>query len=223
MLIIGHRGAAGLAPENTVSSFKKAEENGAAWLECDVRQTKDGQLVLNHDANLKRTHGIKVRIKALKLSELQKLTRQLGKRIPTLNELLAVANVSINLDLKEHGLEKKVLDAIKKFPHKVLITSWNPQVLKKIRALDRNIRIGPVLGHKWKVFLPIIPLLKRLNIYSITIGSKLVTLQRVRRFKKLGWKVFAFTVNEPEEFDRLRDLGVDGVFTDYPNILSKLA
>ena len=195
MLIIGHRGAKGLEAENTIRSFQKAQELGVDMIETDLR-LQNGEIVLNHDP-LKN-----------------------GAKYPTLNELLAIARVPLNLEIKEAGFEEQVLRSIKGFTYKVLITSWNPRVLKKIRTLDGNIAIGPVVGYKYCFFLPIVVmLLKNLNIYSITIGPELVNSKRMKRFKKLGWKVFPFTVNNPVQFEELQKLGVDGVFTDFPNII----
>src|SRR6185503_3954337 len=140
MLIIGHRGAAGLADENTISSFQKAQEFGVDMIETDLR-LQDGKIVLSHDKPRPNQSYV------------------------TLAELLQIAKVPLNLEIKEPGFEKEVLEQIKGFAYKVVISSWNPWVLKKIRTLDGNIELGPMLGRKYEFFLPIvISLLKNINI-----------------------------------------------------------
>lgn len=172
-------------------------------LETDLRK-HNGEIILSHD------------------------NPQIGVKYVTLEEFLKIANLPVNLEIKEVGFEEDVLSQINGFANKVLITSCNPWVLKKIRALDGNISLGPVIGCKYKLFLPIvISLLKNINIFSITLGVALVNERRMRTFKRLGWKVYVFTnddgkmFNDPKIYQRLNDLGVDGVFTDYPNIVSK--
>ena len=218
MLIIGHGGAAGLAPENTISSFKLGQESGAQILEADLRRTKDGKIVLCHDSTLKRTHGIDKKISQMTLAEIKDATGKLGKEVPELSEFIGMAKLPVNLDVKESGFEKEIIESIKGFAYKVLITSWNPLVIKKIKALDENIDVGPIVGSGYRFLLPLVTtMLRNTNVYSITVGPKLVSSRRMKNFKKLGWKVFPFTINDKQEFDRLKNLEVDGVFTDYPN------
>jgi glycerophosphoryl diester phosphodiesterase len=220
MLIIGHRGASGFEPENTIRSFQKSIEAGLNMVEFDIRRSKDGELVVFHDFTLKRLFGINKMISGLTLSQLQEIS--VNRLIPTLDEALASVNSDIDLDVKVYGEEERILSKIKNFPHKVLITSWNPFVLKKIRALDRNIPLGPVVGFQYRFFLPIvISLLININIYSITIGSELVNTKSMESFRKLGWKVFPFPVNDEKEFRRLRNLGVAGVFTDHSELIKQ--
>jgi len=140
----------------------------------------------------------------------------------TLSELLEISTVPLNLEIKESGFEQQLLEQIKGFAHKVLITSYNPWVLKKIRTLDTNIQLGPVIGSEYHAFLPIVLwLLKNINIYSVTLGLELVNVKTINKLHKLGVKVFPFTVNELSQLEKLKELGIDGFFTDYPNILSK--
>ncbi|MEO8065366.1 MAG: glycerophosphodiester phosphodiesterase [Candidatus Doudnabacteria bacterium] len=199
MLIIGHRGAAGLEPENTIRSFKKAQDSGAQMLECDLRRTSDGKIVLSHDRKNDYSDST------------------------GLDELLHMATLPLDLEIKESGFENEVLESIKGFAHKVLITSWNPLVLKKIRALDGNIQLGLVIATRYGILLPlVISFLKKVNIFSISVTPELVNENRMSKFRELGWRVYVYTINTPEEFYRLKNYGVDGIFTDYPDIVSKL-
>jgi glycerophosphoryl diester phosphodiesterase len=206
MLIIGHRGAAGLVAENTIGSFQKAQELQVDMIETDLRRRFDGEIILNHNFDLKKIYP----------------------QAPKLKELLQIADRPLNLEIKEVGFEAEVLEAIKNFPHKVLITSWNPRVLKKIRALDGNIELGLVIGHRWGYLLPVlISNLKNINVSWVTLDQALVSERLVDKFHELNWKVNVYTNDDPkmfndkESFERLKNLGINGIFTDYPDIVSK--
>jgi glycerophosphoryl diester phosphodiesterase len=221
MLIIGHRGESGVEPENTIRSLKRSEEADADMTELDIRRSKDGELVVFHDHSLKRLFGLRKSVASLTLDELKEISK--NREIPTLDEVLSTIGTDLVLDVKVYGIEKQLLVKIKNFPHKVLITSWNPLVLKKIRALDRNIPLGPVFGIKGTLFLlPIlIRFLRKLNIYSITIIPQFVNPATMKRFRQIGWKVLPYSINDEKEFRRLEQLGVDGVFTDYPELIKQ--
>lgn len=196
MIVIGHRGAKGLAPENTISSFKKAEELGVDMIETDLRRGKNGQIVLSHDAP--KTNS------------------------PALAELLQAVSTPLNLEIKEAGFEAEILSAIKNFSSRVLISSKYPGILKKIRALDENIQIGLIIGKGNWFLLPFISGLdKVLKLYSIHPKVFLAKPFFIRRMKRLGKKVFVWTVNDPEQFRKLSTWEADGVFTDYPNLIKK--
>jgi glycerophosphoryl diester phosphodiesterase len=220
MIVIGHRGAAGLAPENTISSLQAAIEAGANMVEVDLRITKDGFAVLSHDPTLARTHDDRRQISELTLPEIQAIGQREAREIPELSEFLQQASLPVNLELKDSGLEPVVLKAIEHFPHKVLISSSLPQTLKKIRALDRKIPLGFIIGPKAGYVFPLmLAMAKRLDLYSIHPVHTLITPGHMRAMRRLGVKVFAWTVNNIHDYLVVRGMGADGVFTDYPNII----
>src|SRR3989338_11409650 len=108
MLIIGHRGASSLEPENTIRSFKKAEELGVDMIEMDLRLTLDNQIVISHDDNLKRIFGIDKSIRKSTLGELKDISIAKGREIPTLKEALSSVVKPLNLHIKVVGLEKSL-------------------------------------------------------------------------------------------------------------------
>jgi len=198
MLIVGHRGAAGLVSENTIGSFKKAEELGVDMIELDLRQSKTGQIIASH--NRYRDYG----------------------QAPKLSEILAVIKTPLNLELKETGFEVEVLSVIKNFSSSVLISSKYPMVLQKIRALDENIQLGLVLGRANFFLLPWIARLDRkLKLYSVHLKLFLTFPIVVNYLKFLGKQVIAWTVNDSQSLERLKTLNIDGVITDYPNLIRK--
>lgn len=198
MIIIGHRGAAGLAAENSVSSFKKAQELGVDMIEMDLRRNSKGQIIASHDRSRKDN-----------VSE-------------TLSEILSAAHLPLNLEIKESGFESELLSAIKRFASEVLISSKYPRILKKVRALDGKIKLGLILGRANFFLLPFIPKLDRsLNLYSIHPRTFLCLREIILYLKGLNKKIFVWTVNNQNQFDRIKQLQIDGVFTDYPNLIKK--
>lgn len=232
MEVIGHRGAAGLAPENTLHSFREAIRLGAAWLEFDIRFTKDDIPVVIHDATLKRTSSGRGPVRDHTLAEIRKLDagswfgpKFAGERVPTLDEVLKLGSrVRLNIEIKGRSAPPEVAaqavwERVKDagLEARTLITSFEVKILKAIRALDVN---AP-LGFPWESGLrdPV----RR----ALTLGCKLMLLEvgalsekRVRRCREAGVEVWVYTVNEPEDMRRVMDLGVDGLITDRPDLLA---
>lgn len=220
MIIIGHRGAAGLAPENTLSSLQAGIDAGIDMAEVDLRQTKDGAIVLSHDPTLIRSHDDRREIASLTFDELNEIGKKEGRKIPTLEEFLAAAQIPVNLELKVVGMEETVLSVIKNFPHKVLISSHFPQVLKKIRTLDEKIPLGFIIGPKMGyMFALMMAISRQLDLYSIHPIHTLITPAHMKSMRRLGVQVYPWTVNDIHQLLILKGFGVDGVFTDFPNII----
>ena len=153
MLRIGHRGARAYAPENTLASFKKALEIGVDAVELDVRKTKDNQLVVIHDADVKRTTNREGLVSEFTLKEIQSLDAGSGEKIPTLEETLDFLGkkVKILIELKETGVEEQVLKIVhqKGLEKNVVITSFLEEALRKVRELDKDVETGLIYAtHK---------------------------------------------------------------------------
>ena len=143
MLRIGHRGARAYEPENTLRSFKKALEIGVDAVELDVRKTKDNQLVVIHDADVKRTTDGKGLVSELTLTEIKTFSTEKGEKIPTLKEALDFLDrkVKILIELKEADVEKKVLTAVSErgLQKNVIIVSFIEEALQKVKDLDKEL------------------------------------------------------------------------------------
>lgn len=202
MLIIGHRGAAGLATENTIGSLQKAIEFGVDMLEVDLRADKDGKIVLAHDEDPGKNYTGAVSLK----------------------EALSVMSIPVNLEIKESGFEEELVKIVKEFPSKVLISSFKLSVLMKVRTLDRNIKLGLIISPKirFHFFFSFMVLVSALfKFHSIHPHSSLLTDQRVKFIHRMGAKVFTWVINTQESFEALKKMNVDGVFTDHPDIIRK--
>jgi glycerophosphoryl diester phosphodiesterase len=153
MLRIGHRGARAYEPENTLRSYKKALEIGVDAVELDVRKTKDNQLVVIHDADVKRTTDGKGLVSELTLKQIKEYSTEKGEKIPTLKEALDFLDkkVKILIELKEEGVEEKVLSAVREngLQKNVIIVSFIEDALRKIRELDKEVETGLIYAkHK---------------------------------------------------------------------------
>ncbi len=208
----------GHAPENTVASIAKALELGASCVEIDVYYV-DGQLMVFHDDCLERTTNGTGLIMEQSFDGLRKLDAGQGEKIPTLEEIFEAVNkrAGINIELKGPGTAEPVVAFLAKlgWPSElVLISSFDHSELARARKLDRHVKIGALIED-----LPIDNALfaSDLRLYSAHISIKLIDSKLVEEAHARGLKVFVFTVNRPEDIARMQRLGVDGVFTDYPD------
>jgi glycerophosphoryl diester phosphodiesterase len=219
MLKIGHRGARAYEPENTLRSFKKALELGVDAVEIDVRATRDGEIVVIHDAEVDRTTNGKGLVNQLTLKEIKQLRTEKDERIPTLEETLRFLDkkVKVLIELKETGLEEKVLKAIgeKKLEDNVIIVSFIEDALRRVRELNDKVETGLIYArHKNPV-----------KAASNLKAAYLVSLYRfthtadVQKAHQNGLKVIVWTVNRPEEVAEYVKKGVDGITSDKPDIL----
>lgn len=232
--LIGHRGAAAVAPENTLASIRAAAEHGFTWIELDVTPLADGTLVMFHDRRLNRTTDHRGRISFITADDLAHIDAGVrfpqqysGEPIATFVDALQLIRelgLKLNLELKLNGcspkgLVERVLIHINQlaFRHDhLLISSFSMKALREM-AKRSDIRLGclferlPLNWHR---------LTKQVNASAIHLNHKRLTPKRVRKFKSYGLEVYAYTVNSAATWQRLQQWGVDGVFTDEPSMLT---
>lgn len=215
-LRVGHRGAKAYETENTLESFMRAIELGANAVELDVRLTKDTQLIVSHDDNLKRVFGKDVRIDEAELKELKRITEN---RVVTLEEALRFIGEKaerILIELKEAGYEKKVLDIIggENLKDRVIIVSFHEEALARIRSIDKEIETGLVYA---KFKKPIDAAL-RLNAQYLVPLYRFVHSADIKKAHESNLKVIVWTINTLTEAQNYIAKGVDGIATDKPDI-----
>jgi len=219
MLRIGHRGARAYEPENTLRSFKKALEIGVDAVELDVRKTKDNQLVVIHDADVKKTTNGKGLVSELTLKQIKEFSTEKGEKIPTLKEALDFLDkkVKILIELKEEGVEEKVLSAVREngLQKNVIIVSFIEGALRKVRELDKEVETGLIYAkHK----NPVKSALDLKAGYLLPL-YRFTHTANVQKAHENGLKVIVWTVNKPEEVVEYVKKGVDGIASDKPDIL----
>jgi len=219
MLKIGHRGARAYEPENTLRSFKRALGLGVDAVEMDVRKTRDGKIVVIHDAEVDRTTNGKGLVSALTLEEIKHLVTEKGEKIPTLEEALDFLDkkVKILIELKETGLEEGVLNLIHKkgLGKNVIIVSFEEDALRKVRELNSQVETGLIyVKHK----NPIKAALDLKANYLLSL-YRFTHTANVQKAHEKGLKVIVWTINIQEEVSEYAKKGVDGIASDKPDIL----
>ena len=229
MLKIGHRGACGYAPENTLKSFQKAINLGVDMIELDVQLCKSGELVVIHDDRWKMIWLFGGFVKKMKLKDLKKLDAGEGERVPILEEVLDLVNrkARINIELNGPKTAKPVLKLIDEYIKTkgwniddFIISSFSRRELKKARAINPLIQIGflisifRLLDHWWMGFA------KKIRANFIGPSLKITSKRLIRKAHRQGLRVYIWTVNESKDIERMRNWGADGVFSNFPDRLN---
>ncbi len=225
--ISSHRGNSYVAPENTLPALESAIAANSDYAEIDIRQTKDGTLVLMHDRNLKRTAGVNdfiwdlsdMEINALDVGTWFSLEYQ-NTRVPTLEETLIYCKdrIKLNIEIKtsptDIDTEEKLVELIKKYEYEYqcVVSSTNYLTLKKIKLLDKDIRTGYILSAVYGNFYD------KAYIDFFSIRSNFINLKVVNSIHEAGKEIHAWTVNTSGELERMKSLGVDCIITDQPSL-----
>ena len=233
--IIGHRGVAGHAPENTLASIRKAAAMGLVWVEFDVVMTKDGELVLIHDESLGRTTDGCGQVPDKLLAELKERDaggwfdeRFQSERIPTLKEttkLLVELGLAANIEIKPaKGYAQETGEAVGKF----LRTEWPPELIAPIissfqaEALEEISKVAPDVPRGFLVGR--VPtnwseLLDRLDCALLHCSQRHLRQSQAAKILDSGHHVLCYTVNNRAKAEELWSWGVNAVFSDYPDRL----
>jgi glycerophosphoryl diester phosphodiesterase len=225
--LFGHRGASGVAPENTLTSFQLALASGADRLELDVHATREGEVVVLHDPTVDRTTNGAGEVRALSFDELRRLDAGApGIRVPTLAEVLeSFPGVPLNIEIKQETppIVPSVLAVIDRFDARgqVLLAAEGDAIMQRIRAEAPGVLTG-FTAFEVMMFLQGMgdpayrPPGFALQVPPSFQGIAVITSETVARAHALGLEVHAWTINDALEVERLLDLGVDGVMTDLP-------
>ena len=218
-LLIGHRGAAGLEPENTLRSFQRAVELGVSAVELDV-YVVDGTVVVLHDETVDRTTNGKGAVTTFSLAALLALDAGEGERIPTLDAVLAALphEIGINVELKGPGSAAAVIDTITRSSddRAVLISSFHHDWLRDVRRLNAAIPIAPLYQRQSRTMYDIA---EGLDAWSMNISRQMASREIIDKAHDQGYRVLVYTVNDAHEAERLKEWGVDGLFTDRPDLI----
>ncbi|NIM47412.1 MAG: hypothetical protein GTN40_04635 [Candidatus Aenigmarchaeota archaeon] len=232
ILNIAHRGASAYEPENTLWAFKRAIEMGADIIELDVRKSADGYLVVFHDSTTLRFNGKSHKISNLSLSELKKIKLPKGEKISTLKEVFNFlkGKVGIVIEIKVKGIEKEVIDLVKEFnlKDKVIISSFIPEMVRKIKKIDNSFKTGIIWGlkeYKKNLITSTKSQLKTLKEVRADFLFPLFIFVRksmVKKIKDSGFKIIPWTINSELIAKRLVDWGIDGIISNKPDMVRKI-
>lgn len=237
---IAHRGASSYAPENTLLAFQKAIDLGANYLELDLHLSKDGHMVVIHDNTVNRTTNGTGKISELNLIELKELDagshkgiQFKGEKVPELKEVFdLVQNDEIKLIIevkKGSGIEEKLISLIINYQlqNRVILKSFDLEVLQKLKKLAPDIPqllvyvtnfsfIDLVVGARPYFFA-----LENWSGLYLQEHQFFVNQKDIENIHNRGHKLIAWGVNSLERMDKLIEMGVDGIETDYPDLLNQ--
>ncbi len=222
--VMAHRGASAAAPENTLAAVERAIRDGADWVEIDVQETLDGEVVVLHDSDLMKVAGVDAKIWDLPYAELRAIdvgshfaAEFRDQRVPRLEEVLRLCKdrIGVNIELKYYGhdqrLEERVIEIVEAtgMSSDVVIMSLKHDAIATVRRLRPDWRVG---------LLTAVTLgdLTRMDVDFLAVHTRLATAAFVRTAHRRGKDVYACTVNDKVSMSRMISRGVDALITDEP-------
>lgn len=224
ILIMGHRGASAIVPENTLKAFEKAIDLKADFIEFDVQETLDGELVITHDEDIKRITGHDGIISKMTLNELKMLDFGEGEKIPTLEELVKLTKnrIKLNCEIKVKGITEKVIKIFRKWDilNTTIVSSFIHEELLAIQKLASSVRLAslePTPGTikiDWVRKKEMIEYCINNKLYAINPIVMMVDQQFIDYAHANDIKVFPWTVDSRISIKKLIRLGADGIITN---------
>ncbi len=226
-MVIGHRGACGSAPENTLVSFEKAIDCGVPMVEFDVRVCKSGELVVIHDETVDRTTNGTGRVAELTLDQLKQLDAGEGQKIVSLSELLDFIDrrVWMDIELKGPDTAEPTVQVVQKYVHHkgwqyddFIITSKDHHELCKAKKLCPDVPIGAILD---SMLIDCGDYLKKIPLSAIIIEKEMVREWFMRQLLEADLPIWVYTINDPDEMQELYSKNIAAIFSDYPDKILK--
>jgi glycerophosphoryl diester phosphodiesterase len=238
VLVVAHRGSSGSAPENTVAAFEMALESGADIIECDVRLTRDEEVVIFHDRTLDRTTNGGGPVQDKTLEELKRLdagswfsSKFKGEGIPTLSEALqfldgrAFLNIELKADARDHQtnvrLENRVLETVidARAEHQIFLASFNHRLMREIKV--RNPELSTAIIYKAVRDFASRPsrLVSRAQANAFVCGRWWLKRKLLQDLEDHHIPLFVYTVDRERDVERMIRLRVNGVITNFPDMV----
>lgn len=228
-LLVAHRGASDVAPENTMPAIERALDAGVDAIEIDVQRTSDDVLVLVHDTSWRRTTGVDADVRALAWTRVRTLDAgawfgagHRGVRPPRLDEVLEAVKGRVALDLeikspeRDPGLADAVVAAVRAhgMQHGVLLTSFDHRCIDALALAVEDIALGYIAQRpieRWR---------ERVRVHAYETRTLLANQALLQRAHQRGHSVLAWTVDDERDARRLLHAGVDGIVTNRPALLA---
>lgn len=232
-MIIAHRGAKGMSPENTLGAFKLGLEQGCEGIELDVHLSADGELIVIHDHTLDRTTDRKGAIAEKTLAEIKEADAgswyseaYKGEKVPTLAEVfdLVPASVMINIEIKApgNGMEQKLADFLSERGRidNVVTSSFDHKSVRRLKLIEPKAKIGLLYANN---LLDPTAYARSFDVevYSLHPHFRAIDAEDVAKAVENGLKVYPYTANEVHDFKELNEKGVSGIITDFPGRLKE--
>ncbi|WP_309641797.1 glycerophosphodiester phosphodiesterase family protein [Flavobacterium sp.] len=221
--IVGHRGAKGYTSENTLISFQKALDMQVDGIELDVHMTSDNEIIVIHDDTVNRTTNGNGIVNQLSLHQLKALRIDSEHQIPTLEEVLDLVDrkIFINIELKGNHTAKPVVALIEKYIAEknwqydlFLISSFDWNALQEVHVVNPKINLGVLTSTDIDLAIDFATFIKAKSIHPY---YHLLTKENTLTMQQKGFQVFPWTVNEPEDIQKIKTFEVNGIITDFPD------
>lgn len=221
-LVIGHRGAMGHETENTLASVQKALDLGVDMIEIDVFKIQSGELVVFHDQTVDRLANASGNVEEFNITDLNRLILDGNHKIPMLQDVLKLIDnrVAVNIELKGANTSDRANQTIDFYTKSrgwstdnFLISSFNWDELKMMRKLNDSIAIAVLTEDDP---LDAIDMAKELKAVAINPDFETLNADVTKKIKDAGFKIYTWTVNEPQDIAAMKKLGVDGIITNFP-------
>lgn len=233
---VAHRGAARYAPENTLAAFRRALEDGAPAVECDVRRTRDGHLVVIHDPTVDRTTDGRGLVGSLTLDTLRRLDagrwfgpEWAGQPVPLFDEVLEAVRgrALIKIEIKNDpvpaaGIERQVLDAVRRqqMEEEAFVMSFDHRVVLAVRGAAPRIATGVLYAAR---LVDPVSAARAADADALCVQWGYLDQEVVTLARRAGLGIFTWTVDDEEMFRRCLDLGVDGVTSNDTRLIARMA
>ena len=229
ILVIGHKGASKTEPENSLRSFKRAIELEADFIELDVQFSKDKEIVVFHDYDIKRITGQDGYIKEMTVQELKQYDIGEGESIPTLKEVISLTKgkIGLQIELKEEGTGKVVIDMLRdaNLIDSTIISSFNHKEILRVQEIEPRVRLGALISERVSTPSDLNKATKRIikkKLFAVHPHYKGVNRELVEYAHSNNLNVNVWTVDEKEDIQRMIDIGVDGIISDDIPLLKRL-
>lgn len=224
--VMAHRGASDVAPENSISSVRYAIDAGADWVEIDVQETADGEVVVFHDSDLMKLARNKLKIWDATMEDLRRIdigssfdTQFAEERVPTLADVLEICRgkIGVIIELKYYGhdrhLEQRVVDIVEhcEMANDVMVMSMRPDGMKKLKAIRPLWKCGLILSVS-------VGDIQRIEADFLAVNAMFATRSLINRSHTAGKQVFVWTIDDAATMSRLMNRGIDGILTNSPKV-----
>ncbi|MFI5685371.1 glycerophosphodiester phosphodiesterase [Streptomyces sp. NPDC051636] len=216
-LTIGHRGVMGVEPENTLRSFVAAQQAGLDLIELDLHLSKDGALVVMHDADVDRTTDGTGPIAEKTLAELRALDAGRGERVPVFEEVLDAVKAPLQAEIKDVAAARALAEVMRRrdLVSRVEVSSFHDEAIAEIARLVPGVRTALIAS---RYGTDVVERAVAAGAATVCLNIRRLTLEIVEHARKADLRIIGWVVNTQDHLRLVRALGLDGATTDYPEI-----
>ncbi|MFF7140492.1 MULTISPECIES: glycerophosphodiester phosphodiesterase [Streptomyces] len=216
-LTIGHRGVMGVEPENTLRSFVAAERAGLDLIELDLHLSKDGALVIMHDAEVDRTTDGTGPIAEKTLAELRALDAGRGERVPVFDEVLDAVKAPLQAEIKDVAAARALAEVMRRrdLAGRVEVSSFHDEAIVEVARLVPGVRTALIAG---RYGTDVVERAVEAGAGTVCLNIRRLTLEVVEHARKADLRILGWVVNTQDQLRLVRALELDGATTDYPEI-----